>query len=106
MGRGLPPGSYVFIHHLIHTTDPSAAVLQAAMQKRLGRGQFRARQQVREFFSGLELVQPGLVPIPEWRPDPDTAPLLSSPVLHLAWAGVALKPGAASPMARSQAGAR
>ena len=38
---GLPPGSYVFIHHLLHSADPASAALEAAMQKGLGRSQFR-----------------------------------------------------------------
>jgi len=29
---------------------------------------------VRRFFDGLELVEPGLVWITEWRPEPGTAP--------------------------------
>jgi len=32
----LPPGSYVFIHHLLDTGDPAAAELQAQMRKGLG----------------------------------------------------------------------
>ena len=33
---------------------------------------FRARSpgQVARFFDGLELVDPGVVPVPRWRPDP------------------------------------
>ena len=33
----------------------------------------RAARQVAAFFEGLELVEPGLVPCPRWRPDPDDA---------------------------------
>jgi len=43
---GLPPGSYVFIHHLLDTGDPAAARLQAQMLKGLGRVQFRTLAQV------------------------------------------------------------
>jgi hypothetical protein len=32
----------------------------------------RTQEQVARFFDGLELVDPGLVPIHEWRPDPST----------------------------------
>ena len=29
----------------------------------------RPEEQVAEFFTGLELVEPGFVAVPEWRPD-------------------------------------
>jgi len=88
----LPSGSYVFIHHLLDTGDPASADLQASMAKGLGRVQFRTIDQVRVMFGDLELVAPGLVPVPEWRPDPGTAGTDYSPVLKLACAGVARKP--------------
>ena len=49
---------------------------------------FRSRAQVLRFFDGLELVEPGLIRAPEWRPDSpeDTA----NPAEM--WAGVARKP--------------
>ena len=35
----------------------------------------RTREQVARFFAGLELVDPGLVQVHQWRPDPgDSAP--------------------------------
>jgi hypothetical protein len=87
----LPPGSYVFIHHLLDTGDPAAAELQAEMARGLGRVQFRTMAQVRQLFGRLELVPPGLVPVPEWRPDPGTVPRADYGVLELACAGVARK---------------
>ena len=88
---GLPAGSYVFIHHLLDNADPASAELQAAMQKGLGRSQFRTLEQVRELFGGLELIEPGLVPVPDWRPDRGTLSARHHPVLALACAGLARK---------------
>jgi hypothetical protein len=88
----LPAGSYVFIHHLLHTSDPDSASLEAAMQKGLGRVQFRTRQEILDLFAGLELVEPGLVLVPDWRPDQHTQSAESHPVLTLACAGAARKP--------------
>jgi hypothetical protein len=34
---------------------------------------WRRRDQVARFFAGLDLVEPGLVPVNEWRPAPGTA---------------------------------
>ncbi len=90
--RALPPGSYVFIHHLLHSADPAVAEVQVAFQRGLGRGQFRTWAQIRALFNGLELVEPGLVLVPEWRPDAGTPGARDFPVLRLACAGVARKP--------------
>jgi hypothetical protein len=30
-------------------------------------------QQIARFLAGLELIEPGLVPCPRWRPDPGDA---------------------------------
>jgi hypothetical protein len=93
LAEALPSGSYVFIHHLLDTGDPAAAELQEQMLKGLGRVRFRTLPEVRALFGDLQLVDPGLVPIPEWRPDPGT-PLRADygVVLSMACAGVGRKP--------------
>jgi hypothetical protein len=35
---------------------------------------FRTREQIMQLFGGFELVDPGLVPLPEWRPEPRPCP--------------------------------
>lgn len=89
---GLPSGSYVFIHHLIDSGDPEIADVQEAMQKGLGRGQFRTKPEIRRLFDGLDLVEPGLVLVPDWRPDPGDPSAQDYPVLRMACVGVARKP--------------
>jgi S-adenosyl methyltransferase len=89
--RSIPAGSYVFIHHLLDCGDPAVADVQAALQQGLGRGQFRTRAQIRDLFTGLELVEPGLVLVPDWRPDAGTPTVSDFPALQLACAGVARK---------------
>lgn len=86
----LPPGSYVFIHHLLHTEDPATATLQEQMRSGVGRAQFRTMAQIRTLFNGLELVEPGLVLVPDWRPEPPA--IRDHPVLEMACVGVARKP--------------
>ena len=49
----------------------------------------RDRAGVARLFAGLELVDPGVVRVPEWRPDSDLA--AASPAVL--WGGVARKPG-------------
>lgn len=92
LSGGLPSGSYVFIHHLLDSGDAEGAKLQASMAKGLGRVQFRTMEQIRAFFGGLELVEPGLVRVPDWRPSNRTPRARDVPVLRLACAGVARKP--------------
>lgn len=88
----LQSGSYVFIHHLVATGDPSAAAAQAELRQGTGRGQFRPIEQIEGFFDGLQLVEPGVVTASEWRPEPDTPPVDTHPVLRLAVVGVGRKP--------------
>jgi len=90
--EALPSGSYVFIHHLLQLDDPASATLQDQMRKGVGRAQFRTMDQVRVLFDGLELVDPGLVLVPDWRPGPGTPDVRHHPVLQMACAGVARKP--------------
>jgi hypothetical protein len=91
--NALPSGSYVFIHHLLDNGDPASADLQASMAKGLGRVKFRTLAQVKALFGDLELIPPGLVQVPAWRPDPGPPPRADyGPVLELACAGVARKP--------------
>ena len=92
LASALPSGSYVFIHHLLDTPDPAAAELQAHMLKGLGRVKFRTLAEVRALFGDLELVPPGVVPLPEWRPEPGTPVRIDYGVLSLACVGVARKP--------------
>jgi hypothetical protein len=49
---------------------------------------FRDREQVARFFVGTDLVEPGLVPVDEWRAEPGTASEGNSAM----WAGVGRKP--------------
>jgi hypothetical protein len=90
--RALPAGSYVFIHHMLDSDNPDSAMLQAEMQKGLGRTKFRTFAEINELFAGLELVEPCVVLVPDWRPDPGTPGVADHPVLKLAAAGVARKP--------------
>ena len=89
----LPPGSYVFIQHLLDVDVPAAAPMKQFLVQALGKIQFRTMDQVRELFCGLEFVDPGLVPVPEWRPDEDGPVTEGGPgPLGLACAGLARKP--------------
>ena len=72
----LPPGSYLALSHL--GSDIFDEEAQQGFQNIVGRmsqQQYtgRSREQMLRFFEGMELIEPGLVRIEEWRPDPGTA---------------------------------
>ncbi|MGP3913462.1 SAM-dependent methyltransferase [Nonomuraea sp. 10N515B] len=76
----LAPGSHVVISHFHNPGEAHPEVSKQAyaaekiFNEHLGTGRWRTRDELLAYFDGLELVDPGLVPLPEWRPDDgDTA---------------------------------
>jgi hypothetical protein len=69
----LAPGSYVAISHIVDRADEGDIRLLAERLNERMRDNYpatpRSPEDIRRFFDGLELVEPGLVPVPEWRPD-------------------------------------
>jgi len=68
--RAVPSGSHLA---LWDSTDTSPAVVAGAKSLAESDAEpyhLRSPDQLREFFKGLELVEPGLRMITEWRPDP------------------------------------
>jgi S-adenosyl methyltransferase len=86
----LAPGSYMQLTHF-SDSSPQALANERVLRQSLGRGQTRSREQIARFFDGLDLVEPGLVYLPEWRPDePVSLPL--DPGGKIMLVGVARKP--------------
>jgi SAM-dependent methyltransferase len=88
----LAPGSYIVISH--GTTDGQATHVAEAMgryNQTTAPFQPRTRAEVMAFFDGLEMVDPGLVPVPLWRPDPP-AGTGGLPVRIAAYGGAGCKP--------------
>jgi S-adenosyl methyltransferase len=72
----VPAGSYLAISHM--GSDLMAAQALQEMNevwKRQSQQQYtpRRRDQVARFFDGTDLVEPGLVRVEEWRPQPGTS---------------------------------
>jgi len=66
----LPSGSYLAISHPTAEFDPQAMAGAVAASKRSGIALVpRGRAEVEAFFDGLDLVEPGVVPVGAWRPD-------------------------------------
>jgi hypothetical protein len=72
----VPAGSHLAISHPAIDIHRAQADAQRVYNERVSTPQtLRTREQVARFFTGLELVEPGLVQVHQWRPDPgDFAP--------------------------------
>lgn len=65
---GLPAGSCVVISHLTADFNPEAVVKAAAAAQRGGITYIpRTRGQITRFFTGLDLIEPGVVPLLTWE---------------------------------------
>jgi hypothetical protein len=75
----LPAGSYLAISHPASDIEPDKVTDLTARVNQLSYQQFtgRSRAQVLRFFDGLELVEPGLVQVQQWRPAVPTSRTLA-----------------------------
>ena len=85
----VPPGSYLALSHVASDIEPDK---QAEARNRLNKmvhekQTHRSRDEVARFFQGLEIVEPGVVPVPQWRPDSDPEARRPS----VMWGGVGRK---------------
>ncbi|MFJ6216550.1 SAM-dependent methyltransferase [Streptomyces sp. NPDC092296] len=64
----LPAGSFLLLSHFCNAT-PEARELEKAIQQTLGTGRMRGREEIEGFFDGLELQDPGVVPVVRWHPE-------------------------------------
>lgn len=72
----LPAGSYIALSHLVAL--PGLAEAIAIYRRRTGTGTPRSREQIAALFGDGELVAPGLVPLPCWRPEPSSDKAVST----------------------------
>ncbi|MGW4643913.1 SAM-dependent methyltransferase [Sphaerisporangium sp. NPDC004334] len=74
--RALPSGSHIVISHLGSDAFPSE---MAQGRKVYGAAnavlEARPRASILRLFDGLQVIDPGVVPLNEWRPSPDALPL-------------------------------
>jgi hypothetical protein len=87
----VPPGSYLLLSHVASDIEPEK---MAEMGKRLNRllaqkGFYRNQAEVTQFFTGLELLEPGVVPVQHWRQDSEIEGARRAAM----WGGVGRKNG-------------
>jgi S-adenosyl methyltransferase len=92
----LPSGSYLALSHFHDPLDGGAGTELARFVEDIfangpmGSGYFRTREQIQEYFTGLEMVEPGLVRLNDWWPD---GPMLKTTIAdEVSLGGVARKP--------------
>ena len=92
--KAMSSGSYLIISHGSHDNVPSELVapIVALYEKAVSPFKYRSADQVASFFEGLDLVEPGIVATPRWRPESDDDVLLDRPERALTIGGVGRKP--------------
>ncbi|MEV0253839.1 SAM-dependent methyltransferase [Streptomyces sp. NPDC050732] len=89
----MAPGSLVILSHASYEgipVPPEQAGRTVGVYKDIRNPLImRSRDQIARFFEGYDMVEPGLVPMPHWRPD--TAPEEEDPYSFSGFAGVGRK---------------
>jgi hypothetical protein len=89
----LVPGSYVAISHasIAHVPQERVQPLGLIYARSTDPGTTRSQAQIEGFFTGFDLVAPGLVYVPRWRPDSPDDLFLDQPERSLLLGGVGRK---------------
>ncbi|WP_243716118.1 SAM-dependent methyltransferase [Actinomadura darangshiensis] len=91
----LPPGSVMIFSQatadLVSDPDQSRAVVSSYTASGVNLT-VRSRDRIEEFFTGWDLVDPGVAPVTEWRQDGDPKDAALTPAQAGAFGGVAVKP--------------
>ncbi|MFD5320223.1 SAM-dependent methyltransferase [Streptomyces sp. NPDC127098] len=86
----LPPGSLLVVSHAATESLPGTRERGKRLSEVYRRGGatlvMRTRDEVATFFEGFELFEPGVVPLPDWRPEVPVAE--EDPVAYAGYAGV------------------
>jgi hypothetical protein len=85
-----PAGSYLALSQVASDIEAERMAEAAKRYNRLAREtqRHRSHAEVARFFDGLDLVEPGLVPVQQWRP----ASELEAAARSAMWGGVGRKP--------------
>ncbi|SNS14727.1 S-adenosyl methyltransferase [Actinomadura meyerae] len=86
----VPSGSHLFVTSFCASSQ-EAVDAEVQYQGLLGTGRFRTPEEITRYFDGLALLEPGLVPLPLWRPDGDVPEELTVGQ-RLMYGGIARKP--------------
>ncbi|WP_131740903.1 SAM-dependent methyltransferase [Actinomadura roseirufa] len=86
------PGAHLVLSHLTHEADPGkTAAIGKLYDRATSPAVSRSHADILRFFDGWDLLDPGLVYLPLWRPDDETA-VEDRPERFLGFGGVARRP--------------
>lgn len=94
LAEALAPGSLLVVSHSSTDEGPKldgGAGVRDVYRRTSSPLIMRSRAGIKQFFEGFDLVEPGLVALPRWRPDEVTE--TTDPVLLSGYAGVGRKAG-------------
>ena len=90
--EAMAPGSYLVISHASYEGMPEKSREHEQLYARTPNPlKTRSRADIERFFEGFELVDPGLVLLPLWRPEDPDDPFLGQPERSTGFAGVGRK---------------
>jgi hypothetical protein len=84
---GLPAGSYLALYDGADTNEAFNRAQQGYNDSGAVPYHLRSPERFERYFEGLKLVEPGVVPVPHWQPDP-----AAEPVEIYSYCGVGRKP--------------
>jgi hypothetical protein len=89
----MAPGSYLALSHVTYERLSAEAIEQgeAVYARSTTPAKGRTRAEIAAFFEGLDLVEPGLVYLPLWRPESSRDVFHDEPERSLIFAGVGRK---------------
>jgi hypothetical protein len=67
--RAIPTGSYLIFSDG-RDTESRHEALARRNETGINRYELRTREQMARYFDGLDMVEPGIVPVTQWRPEP------------------------------------
>jgi hypothetical protein len=85
----LPSGGHLTVYDGTNTDPAHVNAIRQYNDSGADPYRLRSPEQIARFLDGLDLIDPGVVPVQRWRPDAD--PFASAPEVH-AWGGVGRKP--------------
>ncbi|GGZ29368.1 hypothetical protein GCM10010387_23420 [Streptomyces inusitatus] len=90
VARRLAPGSFLVVCQLVSERPEIRKFVTDFMAEATGGhwGRVREEREVTEYFTGLTILEPGLVEVSTWRPDNDLAPVQQTDE-WIEWGGVA-----------------
>lgn len=94
----VPSGSCFFVSHFRSGDNAETREAEKVLQQTFGRGRWRSDEEIEHLLDGLEILDPGIVPAPLWRPEAvdnqwaDAGERELTVWEHLITAGLARKP--------------